>query len=69
MANSPNFKRKFLQGEYDTRTLPHVLVDEPNDLKVAEFVMGEILKTNDTYVQLIDIVTRNKAKIEALRAR
>jgi spore coat polysaccharide biosynthesis protein SpsF (cytidylyltransferase family) len=67
MANSPEFKKKFIDSDHDVSGLPHLLVDEPKDLKVAEFVMGKVLGADDSYETLLKIVRENKKEIERIR--
>lgn len=67
MANCPDFRCAFVDHEEDVSGLPHLLVDEPNDLKVAEFVMEKVLKSDDSYSTLLKIVRENKEQIERIR--
>lgn len=68
MANSPAFTRKIIDSEHDAKELPGLLVDEPADLRVAEFVMGKVLAADDSYITLIKIVRENQDEIRRIRA-
>lgn len=70
MANSPDFKQKFLEGP-DISDIAHVplMVDEPKDLLVAELLMEKVIASgDDSYAGLLEIVRREKTAIEQLRA-
>lgn len=69
MANSVDFRHKFMECPYDVSGLSKLLVDEPKDLEVAELVMKEVIASgDDSYVNLLRILQEKKSAIEAIRA-
>ena len=70
MANSPAFIRKRIESKHDISDISHIqlMLDEPNDLKVAEYLMDKVVNSDDTYPTLLSLVRENREKIEALRA-
>jgi spore coat polysaccharide biosynthesis protein SpsF (cytidylyltransferase family) len=69
MANAPQFKRVFVDCPIDATGLPSLLVDDPADVRVAEFVMRKVIRRNDSYATLVEIVRENREEIERIRGQ
>jgi spore coat polysaccharide biosynthesis protein SpsF (cytidylyltransferase family) len=69
LRDGHGFITKVVKGPSDVSDLRGVplMVDEPIDLKVAELVMEEIVKSgDDSYPKLLEIVRQKKSAIERL---
>jgi glutamate-1-semialdehyde 2,1-aminomutase len=69
MSQDCMFTKKYIESKHNIEDIIHLplMIDEPHNLKVAELVMEEVVKSgDDSYPKLLEIVRQKKTAIERL---